>query len=87
MDGGGRVRERDLFVIWVTEKMAADWNHGNKEMMEVEDESSEDFDAISGTKTTKVNFLLKKYIILPTPSEGLRVVSPLLLGQFFFYQS
>lgn len=56
-------------------------------MMEVEDESSEDFDAISGTKTTKVNFLLKKYIILPTPSEGLRVVSPLLLGQFFFYQS
>jgi len=24
MDGGGRVRERDLFVIWVTEKMAAD---------------------------------------------------------------
>jgi len=23
MDGGGRERERGLFVIWVTEKMAA----------------------------------------------------------------
>jgi len=54
MDGGGRERERGLFVIWVTEKMAArvwvsDGNDGNKEMMDVEHESSEDFDAIGGT--------------------------------------
>jgi len=52
MDGGERERER--FVILVTEKMAArvwvsDRNDRNKEMMQVEHESSEDFDKISGT--------------------------------------